>query len=143
MGGMIGKYALLIMAVSGAGIAQTSFWRYLDLTPAMEVLPRGELAPEIALDIRHYRLEITGDSTVISGYAGDEPVEVLGIAHEITIVESGDSTLWSAGEPLCLILRDSLGRPVRLDSRGAFPGHEVITWEWEEDRTVTVRYPDS
>ncbi len=134
---------MLVLVVSALGTADTSFWRYLDLTPAMEVLPRGELAPEIALDIRHYRLEITGDSTVISGYAGDEPVEVLGIAHEITIVESGDSTLWSAGEPLCLILRDSLGRPVRMVSRGTFPGHEVITWEWEEDRTVTVRYPDS
>lgn len=131
-----------MLLAAAVGTADTSFWRYLDLTPSMEVLPRGELAPGIAGEIRHCRIDVHGDSTVISGFHGDEPAEVLDIAHEITIVEKGDSTFWSAGEPLCLILRDSLGRPVRLDSWGALPGHEVIVWEWEEDRTVLVRYPD-
>lgn len=125
--------------------ARGDYFRYLDLTPSMDILPRGSVAESIAVDIRCFQLTQAGDSLIVRGFNRGEPFPVFGLSPEITIEWKDSTEVWKMDGFTYRIALDARGRPQllsRLDSSGELlPGPDGgahVLWQWHTDSTVTV-----
>ncbi len=73
---------VLILACNAYG----AFYRYIDLTPTMEILTRGEVEADLAPFIRCFEVIRGGDSLTVRGLDRGSPVSVFGLANELVVV---------------------------------------------------------
>lgn len=138
--------SLLLMASTAMG----AFYRYIDLTPTMEMLPRGKVEADLADVIRCFEVIEEGDSVTVSGQDRGSPVSVFSLSHELVVVRGDSLVRWIMDDLTYHIELDDTGRPLllsRLDPEGEpFPGSDgaaFVEWVWLDDSTVRVYSLDS
>lgn len=136
---------LLLFCFVLVSVSSGDFYRYLDLTPGMNILPRGPIPTGIAADMNCFQIEGGEDSLVVRGFNHGVPSPVFAISPEITVLRTDSTVLWLMDEFNYLLETDSSGKPVVLTRLGkdgqVLPGAEgaaYTSWEWENDSIVTV-----
>lgn len=139
-------FVLLLSVLSPGG----RYYRYLELTPAMAILPRGELEEAIAGDVKCFLITETSNSMVVRGFDRGEPFPVFGLSPEITVAKTDSVVYWLLEDFTYRLDLDSRGRPrllSRTDNTGRIlPGPDggaFVRWEWEDGGAVVVRSLDS
>ncbi len=132
---------LLLMAFTARG----SFYRYMDLTPTMEILPRGEVEADLADVIRCFEVIEGEDSVVVRGLERGLPATVFGLSTELVVVPGDSLVLWIMDDLSYHIRLDGAGRPILLSRTGpageVVPGSDgaaFVEWIWLDDNTVRV-----
>ncbi|MCK5037293.1 MAG: hypothetical protein KAS73_15455, partial [Candidatus Sabulitectum sp.] len=138
--------SILIIAVfafcSGAA-ANRSFYRYLDLTPTMDLLPRAEIDSFTAENIICFQLTVKGDTLDVVKLDRGEPVSVYNFPAGFSVVTADSFVTWtgrldhSSGYRIAL---NEQGLPVQLAS---LSGNPFMEWAWRNDSTVTAFSLDS
>ncbi len=121
------------------------FYRYLDLTPVMNVLPRGSISEDIASYMRCFQVTGTPDSMVVRGIERGEPFQVFDLSSEIFILDEDSMEYWQLEGFGYVIEKDASGRPLLLTRRdpagevsAGADGTAFVEFHWNSDTVVTV-----
>lgn len=139
------KTVLVLMAIVclSAPLYGQTYYRYLDLTPTMELLPRAELDPLLVADLICFRLTASGDTLEIVKLDRGERTPVYNFPGGFTVVTADSAVTWtglqdqSSGYRIQL---NELSLPVLLSRLHGDPFQE---WVWEDDSTITAYSLDS
>jgi len=129
----------LILAV-GICVSGTSYYRYVDLSPAMDLMPRAEVDSVPAGRMVCYRLTTFGDSLEVLKLDRGIPVSAFGFQGGITVVYSDSVIVWQGIEDSLSGYRIDLndaGQPVLLTGQDGVPVKELV---WENDSTM-ISFP--
>ncbi len=139
----ISTLVIAMLALCSAAAANRSFFRYLDLTPAMDLLPRAEIDSFTAENIVCFQLTANGDTLDIVKLDRGEPVSVYNFPAGFSVVTGDSLVTWtgrldhSSGYRIAL---NEQGLPVLLSS---LSGNPFMEWAWKNDSTVTAFSLDS
>ena len=121
------------------------FFRYLDITPAMDVLPRGLITEDVAADMKCFQVIGTMDSMIVRGFDRGEPFQFFDQSCEIIVVDKDSMEFWQLDGFGYSIEKDASGRSIllsRTDSCGNIlpgpDGSSFVQYQWNTDTTVTV-----
>lgn len=134
---------IAVFAFCSSAAANRSFYRYLDLTPTMDLLPRAEIDSFTAENIVCFQLTVKGDTLDVVKLDRGEPVSVYNFPAGFSVVTDDCSVTWTGSLDLTSGYRISLdeqGLPVQLAS---LSGDPFMEWAWKNDFTVTAFSLDS
>ncbi|MCK5785718.1 MAG: hypothetical protein KAH54_04060 [Candidatus Sabulitectum sp.] len=116
-----------------------TFYRYLDLTPTMDLLPRGEITADIACNMICFQLtRVSRDTLAVVRLDRGVPTPVYNFPGGFSVVSSDSSITWISpdSEPSGYrMMLDENGLPALLSE---LDGSVFLEWAWENDSTVTV-----
>ncbi|MCK5133551.1 MAG: hypothetical protein KAR40_15530 [Candidatus Sabulitectum sp.] len=120
-----------------------SFYRYLDLTPTMDLLPRAEVDPLFVDNLVCFQLTVSGDTLDVLRLDRGVPAPVYNFPAGFSVVTTDSVVTWTGGEDHSSGYRVDMnedGLPVLLSR---LDGNAVQEWVWENDSTVSAYSFDS
>ncbi|MCD6589045.1 MAG: hypothetical protein J7K88_10900, partial [Candidatus Fermentibacteraceae bacterium] len=112
---------LLLILEVGICVSGTSYYRYVDLSPAMDLMPRVEVDSVPAGRMVCYRLTTFGDSLEVLKLDRGVSVSAFGFQGGITVVYSDSVIVWQGIEDCSSGYRIELngaGQPVLVAGPG-------------------------
>jgi len=131
---------LLLILEVGICVSGTSYYRYVDLSPAMDLMPRVEVDSVPAGRMVCYRLKVSGDSLEVLRLDRGVSVSAFGFQGGITVVYSDSVIVWQGIEDCSSGYRIELngaGQPVLVAGPDGEPVKELV---WKSDSTL-ISYP--
>ncbi len=125
-----------VVCFSSAPALSQSFYRYLDLTPTMELVPRAEINSSLAANMICFRLVESGDSLSVMRLDRGETIPVYSFPSGFSVVSTDSVLLWTGYEDESSGYRIEINEESLPISLARLEGAAFLEWEWENDSTV-------